>query len=85
MASGLVTEDVTVGRLVRIRRTVRHMLRDRGYLVVEHETENKCEVIKPPSHAGAPFGAPGMSFVAVSSSNHGGDWIVGVGGSSTEN
>jgi hypothetical protein len=37
MASGLVTEDVTVGRLVRIRRTVMHMLRDRGYLVVEHE------------------------------------------------
>ncbi|VAI63062.1 unnamed protein product [Triticum turgidum subsp. durum] len=53
------------------------------YLVVEHETENKCEVIKPPSHAGAPFGAPGMSFVAVSSSNHGGDWIVGVGGKTT--
>ncbi|XBH65711.1 hypothetical protein VPH35_119268 [Triticum aestivum] len=31
------------------------------YLVVEHQTDNKCEVIKPPSHAGVPFGAPGMS------------------------
>uniref|UniRef100_A0ACD5VS34 Uncharacterized protein n=1 Tax=Avena sativa TaxID=4498 RepID=A0ACD5VS34_AVESA len=35
--SGLVTDDAAVGRLVRIRRTVMCMLRDRGYLVVEHE------------------------------------------------
>lgn len=52
------------------------------YLVVEHQTENKCEVIKPSSHAGQPFGAPGMSFVAVNS-KHVGDWIVGVGGRTT--
>jgi hypothetical protein len=37
MSSGLIAEDVAVKRMVRIRRTVMCMLRDRGYLVVEHE------------------------------------------------
>ncbi|KAM0857775.1 hypothetical protein ACQ4PT_048268 [Festuca glaucescens] len=35
MSSGLIAEDVAVKRMVRIRRTVMCMLRDRGYLVVE--------------------------------------------------
>jgi len=37
MSAGLVTDEATVGRLYRIRCTVMQKLRDRGYLVVEHE------------------------------------------------
>jgi DNA-directed RNA polymerase I, II, and III subunit RPABC1 len=37
MSTGLIADDTTVKRMVRIRSTVMHMLRDRGYLVVEHE------------------------------------------------
>jgi hypothetical protein len=37
MSAGQVTEELTIGRLYRIRRTVMQMLRDRGYMVLEHE------------------------------------------------